>query len=80
MIRKPLELPPAVARGFVSAMNDYFAESDNTKRDAITAHQLSVLNQSRGQREKPLQANTADCGLILRLEDAPPHGTWNMIT
>ena len=36
-------------------MNDYFAESDNTKRDAIAAHQLSVLNQYRGQRENPLR-------------------------
>ena len=54
-MHKPLDLPPAVARGFVSAMNDYFAESDNTKRDAIAAHQLSVLNQYRGQREKPLR-------------------------
>jgi hypothetical protein len=44
-MHKPVDLPPAVARGFVNAMNDYFAESDNIKRDAIAAHQLSVLNQ-----------------------------------
>jgi hypothetical protein len=34
--RKPLELPPAVARGFVSAMNDFFAENrpDQTRCDS----------------------------------------------
>jgi hypothetical protein len=53
--RKPLDLPPAVARGFVEAMNDYFAESDKTKRDAIAAHQLSVLSKYQGPREKALR-------------------------
>lgn len=28
VIRKPLEMPPEVARSFVSAMKDYFAEPD----------------------------------------------------
>ena len=32
---KPLELPPKVARAFISAMNDYFVEVNPTKRDAI---------------------------------------------
>lgn len=54
VVRKKIDLPPGVSKGFVTAMRDYFAESDNTKRDAIAAHQLSVLNQYRGQREKPL--------------------------
>jgi hypothetical protein len=40
MIRKPLDLPPAVARAFFKAMRDYFAEEDKTNRDAIAAHQL----------------------------------------
>jgi hypothetical protein len=53
--RAPLKLPTGVARGFVSVLNDYFAESDNSKRDAIAAHQLSVLNQHQGPREKPLR-------------------------
>jgi hypothetical protein len=35
IIRKPIELPPAVARAFVNAMNDYFIETDQTRRDAI---------------------------------------------
>jgi hypothetical protein len=42
-MKKPLTLPPGVAHGFVSAMHDFFAEENPTKRDAIAAHQLSVL-------------------------------------
>ena len=36
VLNKTPELPPAVARAFVSAMNDYFAEKDPTKRDVRT--------------------------------------------
>ena len=54
MIRKPLDLPPEVARGFVDAMN-YFAGENPTRRDAIAAHQLSVLSQYRGRRDDPLR-------------------------
>jgi hypothetical protein len=53
--RKPLELPPAVARAFLKAMNDYFNEKDPTKQDAIAVHQLSVLQQYLGPREKKLR-------------------------
>jgi hypothetical protein len=53
--RKPLELPPAVARGFVDAMRAFFAEKDSTKRGAIAAHQLSVLGQYQNPREKKLR-------------------------
>lgn len=42
--RKKLDLPTVVARGFVSGMKDYFAESNHTKRVAIAAQQLSVLS------------------------------------
>lgn len=42
VIHKPLDLPSEVVRGFVEAMNDYFAETKKHKRDAIAAHQLSV--------------------------------------
>lgn len=52
---KPLELPPAVAHGFVKAMNDYFAEEDMHKRDAIAAHQLSVLGQYQNPRDGKLR-------------------------
>ena len=55
MIRKPLDLPLAVAHAFVDAMNDYFAVDNPTKRDAVAAHQLSVLDQYRGPRDGPLR-------------------------
>jgi hypothetical protein len=48
-------LPPAVARGFVEATRDFFAEEDATRRDTIAAHQLSVLRDYQGPREKPLR-------------------------
>jgi DNA topoisomerase IB len=54
-LKKPLDLPPGVASTFVSTMKDYFAEADNTKRDAIAARQLSVLSQYQSPREKPLR-------------------------
>jgi hypothetical protein len=36
-------------------MNDYFAEEDPTKRDAIAAHQLDILKSHQGAREKELR-------------------------
>lgn len=53
--RKPLELPPGVAKAFLAAMSDYFAETDKTKQDAIAAHQLSVLSEHQAPRQKPLR-------------------------
>jgi hypothetical protein len=55
VVRKLLELSPAVASAFVDAMNDYFAETDKIKRDAIAAHQLSVLQQYQGPQEKKVR-------------------------
>jgi hypothetical protein len=54
-VKAPLTLPPDVAKGFVKAMRDFFAEEHATKRDAIAAHQLSVLRDFQGPREKPLR-------------------------
>ena len=48
------EVPPAVARAFSKAARDYFAESDPHRRDAIAAHQLSIMRSYQGSREKPL--------------------------
>jgi len=48
MTRKPLDLPPEVARAFVTDMKAFFAEENLIKRDEIAARQLSVLNQYRG--------------------------------
>jgi len=52
---KPLDLSPEVTRAFVEAMNDYFAEENPTKRDAIAAHQLSVLGRYQTPREGKLR-------------------------
>jgi hypothetical protein len=52
---KPLQLPPKVAKAFVKNMRACFAEGDQNKRDAIAAHQLSVLSQYQGPREKALR-------------------------
>jgi hypothetical protein len=55
IVRKPLNLPPAVARAFVRDMKTYFAEEDGHKRDAIAVRQLHALKEHQGPREKPLR-------------------------
>ena len=55
VIRKPPEFPLAVAKAFAGAMEDYFAEQDPTRRDAIAVNQLDVLKQYQGPRDKPLR-------------------------
>ena len=55
MVMQSLDLPPAVARGFVKAMSDYFAEADPHKRDAIAAHQLGILGEYQDQRNWKLR-------------------------
>jgi len=39
----------------VDAMRDFFAEENPTKRDAIAAHQFSVLRDYQGPRDKKLR-------------------------
>jgi hypothetical protein len=55
MPRKPIELPPAVARRFVEDMRAYFAEKNAIKRDEIAARQLHALRQHQGPRDKKLR-------------------------
>ena len=55
MIRKPLDLPPAVARAFVDDMRAYFAEENPIKRDGIAVRQLRALREHQGAREKKLR-------------------------
>jgi hypothetical protein len=55
MPRKPIELPPAVARRFVEDMRAYFAEPNPNKRDEIAIRQMSALREYQGPREKPLR-------------------------
>jgi hypothetical protein len=53
--RKPIELPPVVARALIRDMNAYFAETNLIKRDKIAIRQLVVLNEYLGRRERPLR-------------------------
>ena len=55
MQRRPLDLPPDVARAFVKDMRAFFAENNAIKRDEIAARQLSALNAYRGRQENPLR-------------------------
>jgi hypothetical protein len=55
VIRKRLDLPPAVARAFVRDMRAYFAAQPGAKRDLIAVHQLRALQEFQGPREKKLR-------------------------
>jgi hypothetical protein len=55
MLRKPLELPPDVARRFAEDMRAFFAEKNGVKRDEIAARQLHVLRGYQRQGEKRLR-------------------------
>jgi hypothetical protein len=54
MPRKPIELPPAVARRFVDDMRAFFAEKNVIKHDEIAARQLHVLRNYNPPRAKKL--------------------------
>jgi hypothetical protein len=43
--RKPIELPPEVAREFLADKLAFFAENNAIKADAIAARQLHALRQ-----------------------------------
>ena len=45
MPRKPLQLPPAVARDFVREMRAFFAAKGQLKQHEIAARQLHLLKQ-----------------------------------
>ena len=53
--RKPLDLPPDIARAFVDDMRAYFAEENPIKRDGIAVRQLRALREHQGPREKKLR-------------------------
>jgi hypothetical protein len=63
--RKPLDLPPAVAREFMKDMMAYFAEDDGHRRDAIAARQLHALREVQGPREKALRLSDVKRMFIL---------------
>lgn len=45
MARRPLELPPEVARAFMADLEAYVAASPGLEKDAIAARQLRVLRE-----------------------------------
>ena len=45
MPRKPIELPPKVAKAFIADMRAFFAEKNTIKADGIAARQLHALGQ-----------------------------------
>jgi hypothetical protein len=55
MPRKPIELPPAIARRFFKDLRAFFAEKNIIKADGIAARQLQVLREYQGPREKKLK-------------------------
>jgi hypothetical protein len=55
MIRKPLDLPPEVARVFTEDMRAYFAETNQIKREGIAVRQLRALREHQGPRERTLR-------------------------
>jgi hypothetical protein len=68
MPRKPIELPPAVARDFLADKRAFFAETSSIKKDEIAARQAWLLNQHLGPGDKKLRV--ADVrGLFLQMKD-----------
>jgi hypothetical protein len=56
MPRKPIELPPEVAKAFVRDMKAFFkAGGTGVKADGIAARQLHALRAYQGPREKPIK-------------------------
>ena len=54
VIRKPVDLPPAVARAFVRDMQAYFSEENQQQARPDRGAPLHALKQYQGPREKPL--------------------------
>ena len=56
MPRKPIELPPEVAKAFVRDMRAFFAAGGTgAKADAIAARQLHALRGFQGAYERPIK-------------------------
>jgi hypothetical protein len=55
IVRKPLDLPPAVDRAFVKDMRAFFAEKTRYKQDEIALRQLHALKEHQGPRDKKLR-------------------------
>ena len=55
MPSKPIELPPQVAKAFVTDMRAFFKAKDQVKRDEIASRQLHALIAFRRPRDKRLR-------------------------
>jgi hypothetical protein len=55
IVRKPLDLPPDVARAFVDDMRAYFAEENPIKRDGVAVRQLRALREHQRPGERKLR-------------------------
>jgi hypothetical protein len=55
MPRKPIELPPEVAKAFVRDMRAFHAEKSPLKRAEIASRQIHVLRQYQGKSERPIK-------------------------
>ena len=66
--RKPLELPPAVAKAFIRDIKAFFKEKDAIKRDLIAVHQLNALQEFQGPREKKLRLSDVQ-EMFLQMRD-----------
>jgi hypothetical protein len=73
MPRKPLELPPAVARRFVEDMRAYFAEPNSIKRDSNAGRQMRALRVYQRPREKPVRIPDV-IAMFLQMKDKRRRG------
>ena len=55
MPRKPIELPPEIARNFVRHARFFAAGHDSIKADGIAAQRLRALREYLGPRDKQLR-------------------------
>jgi hypothetical protein len=53
--RKPLEIPPAVARAFAKDIRAFHAATTGLERDEIAARQLHALQEHQRPGEKKLR-------------------------
>ena len=70
VIRKPLDLPPEVARAFVKDMKAFFAEEDRLKRDEIALRQLHVLREHQGPRDETIRLSDVKA-MFLQMRNHP---------
>jgi hypothetical protein len=64
-MRKPLELPPEVARSFFSDMRAFFAAKGN-QRELIAVRQLHSLREHLESRDKLKLSDVKELFLMMR--------------